>query len=487
MNRHVLGARGKSPAAFDRPCIRHRNCVGPLNNKGVTYAEYAPSSRLVSPAPDRSRCDAGFHHGLLVLTLSVALGVAAPAGAQRRLAAPGLPEGPQVLTDSGAQPFRVVPITGLQQPWALAFLPNGDILVTEVEGSLRIIRNGVVDPQPVSGVPEVNTTVGRAGLMDVAVHPRYTENKFIYLTYSKPKPGNPYDAIRWVGTERQPAGKRDAVTVTLARARFEGGHALTDVEDIFVADAWTQGASGSRIVFAPDGTIIMTVGMAGRYGVGTADDAQNPANHAGKILRLNDDGSVPGDNPFVGEAGYRPEIYAIGIRNAHGLFVHPETGEIWQTEHGPMGGDEINIIRPGRNYGWPVVSYGNDYSGNRTGGRSGPSSANRTREDMEEPFLFWNPSPAVAGITIYTGDKFPTWKGNIFVAAMGGRNLGARQVHRIVLSQTGLPQRWGNLTMLAEFRQRIRDVKQGPDGLLYLTVDEPQGAILRIEPVQAPN
>ena len=159
---------------------------------------------------------------VLVLALLVALGVAAPAGAQSRLPAPGLPDGPQVLTDSGEQPFRVVPITGLQQPWALAFLPNGDILVTEVEGSLRIIRNGVLDPQPVSGVPEVNTS-GRAGLMDVAVHPRYAENKFIYLTYSKPRPGNPYDAIRWVGTERQPAGKRDVVTVTLARGRFEEG------------------------------------------------------------------------------------------------------------------------------------------------------------------------------------------------------------------------------------------------------------------------
>jgi glucose/arabinose dehydrogenase len=171
----------------------------------------------------------------------------------------------------------VVPIKGLNRPWALAFLPNGDILVTEVQGRLRIIRNGVLDPQPISGVPEVNNRAVTAGLMDVAVHPRYSENKFIYLTYSKSKPGNPYDDISWAGTDRKPAGKRDAVTVTLARARFEGGKALTDVKDIFVSDAWTQGSSGSRIVFAKDGTIIMTVGIPTRHQIGTADDAQNPS------------------------------------------------------------------------------------------------------------------------------------------------------------------------------------------------------------------
>ena len=245
-----------------------------------------------------------------------------------------------------------------------------------------------------------------------------------------------------------------------------------------------QGASAARIVFDPAGKIIMTVGMPTRHEVGKADDAQNPANHAGKILRFNDDGTVPSDNPFVGKTGYKPEIFALGIRNALGLFVHPQTGEIWETENGPMGGDEINIIKPGRNYGWPVVSYGMDYSGNQKGGLSGTSSDDRMKPGMEDPFIFWNPSPAVTGIVVYTGDRFPQWKGNIFVGAMGGDNLGARQLHRIVLSRTGRPQQRGNLTMLAELKQRIRDVRQGPDGLLYLTTDEAAGAVLRIEPVE---
>lgn len=421
---------------------------------------------------------------MVTLVVSAVSTGARPRGQQP---ASGLPDGPQILSDSGGQPFRVVPIGGLNQPWALAFLPNGDILVTELGGRLRIIHNGVLEVQPIAGVPEVNTRAMLAGLMDVAVHPRYAENKFIYLTYSKSKPGNPYDDFRWVGAESKPAGKRDATTVALARARFEGGNTLTGVKDIFVSDAWSQGPSGSRIVFARDGTILMTVGMPARHQIGTADDAQNPANHAGKILRLNDDGTVPTDNPFVGKAGYRPEIYALGIRNALGLFVHPETGEIWETENGPMGGDEINIIRPGRNYGWPVVSYGSDYSGRQLGGLAGTSSADRLAKGMEEPFMYWNPSPAMAGIIVYTGDKFPSWKGNIFVGAMGGPNLGARQLHRVVLSRDRLAQTRGNLTMLYELKQRIRDVRQGPDGLLYLTTDETAGAVLRIEPVQAPD
>ncbi|HEV8318270.1 MAG TPA: PQQ-dependent sugar dehydrogenase [Vicinamibacterales bacterium] len=396
-------------------------------------------------------------------------------GADRPLV--DLPDRPQVLTDSGGQPFRLVPITGLRQPWALAFLPNGDMLVTELGGRLRFIRHGVLDPQPIAGVPEVNTRVWRAGLMDVAVHPRYAENKFIYLTYSKPVPPTPEES----------AAKRQSVVITLARARFDGGAALTDLKDVFVSDVRCQSACGSRIAFAKDGAIIMTIGKPSGTQPGTIPDPQNPASHAGKVLRLNDDGTVPKDNPFVGRAGYRPEIYAFGIRNAIGLFVHPQTGEIWETEHGPMGGDEINIIRPGRNYGWPVISYGSDYSGRPTGG-SGPSTADRRHEGMEEPFLYWNPSPAVGGITIYTGDKFPTWKGNIFVGAMGaGSHLGARQLHRIVLNKDGLPQRGGDWTMLYELKRRIRDVKQGPDGLLYLTVDAVEGAVLRIEPVQTSN
>ena len=374
-----------------------------------------------------------------------------------------LPAGPEVREDSSGHPFRVVPIKGLSYPWALAFLPGGDILVTELGGTLRIIRDGVLDPDPLAGVPEANSTSWRAGLMDVALHPRYADNKLVYLTYSKPRAEQAAAA--------GPLGSGTAAA--LARARFEGGAALTDVEDIFVADAACRPACASRIAFAHDGTLIMALGMP------HGEEPQDPATHAGKILRLNDDGSVPRDNPFIGWKGYLPEIYALGIRNAIGLFVHPETGQIWATDHGPLGGDEINIIESGKNYGWPVISYGRDYANRPIG------SGKRQLEGMEEPFLFWNPSPAAAGITIYTGDRFPAWKGNIFVGALGdGSHLGARQLHRIALSRLGQPQRGRNWTLLHELKRRIRDVKQGPDGLLYVTVDAAEGAVLRIEPIE---
>ena len=385
-----------------------------------------------------------------------------------------LPDGPQVFNEHG-QTFRVVPITGLEQPWALAFLPNGDILVTERRGRLRIVRDGVLDPQPIAGVPEVTSAAIGSGLMDIAVHPRYADNRFIYFTYSKPMPGNPFEDYGDV--------KRDAYTCTLARARFDRDGALSDVQDIFQADAWAQGSSAARIVFGRDGKIYMTVGMPTRHMIGNADDAQNPGNHAGKVLRLNDDGTTPSDNPFFGKEEYRPEIYALGIRNALGLFVHPDTGQIWETENGPMGGDEINIIEAGRNYGWPVVSYGRDYTGNQLGGVSGTTSERTWAPGMEEPFMYWVPSPALSGIAIYTGDRFPAWKNQIFIGALGGPNLGSRQLHRVVLNSRGLPQRAGVTTLLSALKQRIRDVRQGPDGLLYLTTDEPRGALLRIEPV----
>ncbi len=374
-----------------------------------------------------------------------------------------LPSGPEIFKDSSGRPFRVVPIAGLRHPWSLALLPHGDILVTELEGRLRIIRNGALDPEPIGGVPKATTQAWRAGLMDVVLHPRYADNHFVYLTYTKAVPAPRAESAR-------PEVRN---TVALARARFAGGAALADVQDVFVSDIRCGAACASRVAFARDGTIIMTIGMP------RGDAPQDPATHAGKILRLNDDGTVPADNPFVGRPGYRPEIYALGIRNAVGLFVHPETGEIWETEHGPMGGDEINIIEAGRNYGWPVISYGREYSNQPVG------SGDRRLEGMEEPFLFWNPSPAVGGILIYTGDRFPDWQGNIFVGALGaGSYLGARQLHRIELTGSGNPQRAGNWTLLHELQRRIRDVKQGPDGLLYVTVDAAEGAVLRLEPVE---
>jgi glucose/arabinose dehydrogenase len=263
-----------------------------------------------------------------------------------------LPNAPHDFT-SVAHAFRVTPIKGLSRPFALAFLPDGNMLVTERAGRLRIVRNGVVDPKPIAGIPEV-LDVRLKGLQDLALHPRFTENRLIYFTYYKLKPG-----------------EKDVAAAVLARARWDGGYELTDVKDLFVSDAWCATPSAARIAFDRDGrTLFLAIGVPirlNRPNTAQPEDSQNPGSDAGKVLRLNDDGSVPADNPFVGKAGYKPEIYALGIRNSLGLFVHPQTGELWEHENGPMGGDEINIIKAGKNYGWPVVSFGRAYSGDPTG------------------------------------------------------------------------------------------------------------------------
>jgi aldose sugar dehydrogenase len=367
-----------------------------------------------------------------------------------------LSDQPQVFKSVGTA-YRVTPTKGLVRPWALAFLPNGDLLITERGGRLRVVHDGVLDPQEITGIPPV--LHHRAfGLMDIALHPRFAENHLIYFTYSKPK-----------------AGETDVAAAALLRARYDGGHALSSVEDLFDSNAFTDQASQARIVFGRDGKIYLSIGMTHPGKFGSAQDAQDPASHGGKILRLNDDGSAPSDNPFVGRPGHKPEIYAFGIRNAIGLIVHPQTGEIWETENGPLGGDEVNIIQAGKNYGWPVISYGRSYSGERTGG-TGPTLAEPCAPGMEQPFLFWNPSIAAAGMVIYTGERFPKWKGHLFVGALRGNHL-----ERVTIDTNGLPQRpWEPL--LTELKQRIREVRQGPDGLLYLLTDEDAGALLRIEP-----
>jgi glucose/arabinose dehydrogenase len=347
-----------------------------------------------------------------------------------------------------SQPIRVIPfVKGLAAPWSLAFLPNGDMLVTEKVGRLRIVRDGVLDANPIAGVPQV-WAMGHGGLLEVAVHPRFDENRFVYLTYAK-------------------AGEKGNTTA-LARGRFDG-KALTDVQDLFVADAWSTGNAhfGSKLAFGRDGTLYMTVGERN-----DRDRAQNTGDHAGKVLRLRDDGSVPADNPFVGRAGVRPEIYSYGHRNQQGLSVHPETGDLWATEHGPQGGDELNLIRPGRNYGWPVTTFGREYNGNLI--------TNRTwQEGMEPPVTIWVPSLGLSGMAFYTGDQLPGWKESLFVGGLSGL-----QLHRVVFSEGG-PQ--GRETLLADLKLRIRDVRQGPDGLLYLATDaNPGGVILRIEPGTPP-
>src|SRR6266852_796390 len=370
-----------------------------------------------------------------------------------------LPNEPQIFSSAG-QKFRVVATKGLSRPFSLAFLPDGDMLITERAGRLRIIRNGALDPQPIAGVPPVLDSRLK-GMQDIALHPRFAENRLVYFTYYKPKPG-----------------EKEVATATLARGRFDGNHALTDVRDLFVSDAWCATPSAARIAFAPDGKIFLSVGVPIRGPTGTAqpDDSQLPGSDAGKVLRLNDDGTVPPDNPFVGKPGYKPEIYAIGIRNSLGMVIHPQTGELWEHENGPMGGDEINVIKAGRNYGWPTISYGRAYNGDLTGDTSGPTSEQHQMPGMEEPFLIWVPSIAPSGLAFYTGDQFPAWKGNIFVGGMRGMVL-----QRIVLNAKGMPILRENL--LTEIKQRIRDVRQGPDGLLYVLTDETKGALLRLEPV----
>ncbi len=366
------------------------------------------------------------------------------------VAVPPLGAGPFVFDTAEQHKIRVVVTKGLEHPWSMAFLPDGSMLVTERPGRLRVIRNGVLEPKPIGGVPEVRTK-GNGGFMDIALHPRFPENHLVYFTYTKPvEKGNG--------------------APTVARGRLEGS-VLTEVRDVLVTESYEgTGGLSARIVFGRDGMLYFATGG----NVGWV--AQEPGSLRGKILRLRDDGSAPPDNPFIGRAGYKPEIFSLGHRNSLGLMVHPETGALWNNENGPNGGDEINIILPGRNYGWPVVSFGRDYAGPRV-------SDTPTREGMENPLLVWIPSIAVAGMTVYTGDRFPHWKSNVFVGSLRtGEIPGTGHLERLVFNERTEEMR--RERMLGELRQRIREVRQGPDGYLYLLTDEDDGALLRIEPAQ---
>jgi glucose/arabinose dehydrogenase len=373
------------------------------------------------------------------------------AGAQDLRGSPPLPQLPQVYETSG-QRIRVVEIAGgLANPWSLAFLPNGDMLVTERAGRLRILRNGVLDPTPIAGVPAVRNTI-LGGLHEVLLHPDFATNQILYLSYAK-------------------GGEGDLATTAVSRGRFDGTK-LDDVEEIFVAENWSASPTnfGARMVFGRDGKLYLTVGERQEQ-----ERAQNTMLHGGKVLRLNDDGSVPADNPFVGKEGYLPEIYSLGHRSPQGLAVHPATGAIWENEHGPLGGDEINVIEPGKNYGWPLVTYGRDYDGSIVSDLS-------SRPDLAPPLMYWVPSIAISGLTFYTGDRFPEWKGNAFVGSMmAGRIRWTGHVQRLTFENGQPIQRE---PILVEIRQRIRDVRAGPDGLLYVLTDQNPGVVLRVEPVE---
>jgi glucose/arabinose dehydrogenase len=397
---------------------------------------------------------------LLVLLIGMAIAAGLAFSAQAPQApANKLGDGPWNYTTSERNTrIKVSVVTkGLSHPWSIVWLPNGDMLVTERAGRLRIIRNGVLDPEPIKGVPKVQSG-GTSGLLDIALHPKFAENHLVYLSYNTSKP--------------KPNGANGSVYSTaLARARFDG-NALVDVKEIFVAEPWADlsGGDASRILFAPDGTIYFSSSHHR-----DEKGPQDPMSDLGKVLRVNDDGTIPKNNPFVGKSGYRPEIYSIGHRTIMGLTFHPTTGALWETENGPQGGDEVNIIQPGKNYGWPVVTYGHDYDGTPLNEREGPPNT-------VLPTLFWVPSITTSGIAFYTGDRFPAWKNNLFVGSMTvGRISGTGHLERIVFNEKGEQRRE---SLITDLHQRIRDVRQGPDGLLYLLTDEDAGAVLRIEPAQ---
>ncbi len=369
------------------------------------------------------------------------------------LAGRKLPNLPMEFDTAEGQRIRVVAVTrALEFPFSAAFLPDGAMLVTERAGRLRILRNGVLDPKPISGAP-ASYWAGDSGMpgavhgyMDVALHPQFAQNHLLYLVYTKP-----------AGADKVDANKR---VTAIARGRLEGNE-LKDVRDIFVADQQTT----SRIAFGRDGTLYMTT---------SGNDPQDPNTLGGKVLRFRDDGSIPPDNPFVGQAGHRPEVYTLGHRSALGLAMHPGTGEMWENENGPNGGDEINILKPGRNYGWPLVSYGRTYTGPW-------QSAPPGHVGFEPPVVIWIPAIAVSGMTFYTGDRLPKWKGDVFVGSLRtGEIPGTGHLERILFNEKMEELRRESL--LTELHQRIRDVRQGPDGLLYLLTDEKEGAVLRIEP-----
>ena len=356
-----------------------------------------------------------------------------------------LGDGPFIFDTAEQHKIKVTVITkALDRPFGMVFLPGGDILVSERGGKLRVVRDGVLDQQFVGGVPKVNARAN-AGLYDFVLHPRYAQNRWIYFAFSKPGEGN------------------QSATV-LARAKLQG-HSLTEVQELYSTEQGTN-IGGSRLAFAQDGTILMTTPAAG-----IVEQAQDPMSAYGKVLRLKDDGSVPPDNPFVGKQGYRAEIYTLGHRDHLGLVVH-SSGAIFNAEHGPNGGDEVNLIKPGANYGWPLISFGRQYNGTRI-----PPY----KEGMEIPQIVWVPSIGPSGIMFYTGDKFPAWKNNLFVgSARYGEIRGFGHLERVVLNDKFEDIR--REMLLGDLHQRFRDVRQGPDGNIYALTDQEVGALLRIEP-----
>jgi glucose/arabinose dehydrogenase len=366
------------------------------------------------------------------------------------------------IVDVQGGQIRVVTVaTGLVHPWSIALLPaDGSMLVAERNGLVRLIQDNALVAEPVwsaEGVAAGNE------LKWLALHPRFASNQLVYLSYPK-------------------SGER-GTTLAVARGRFDGRR-LNDVREIFVADAWeTGGNMGGKILFGPDETLYVTVGDRDRLCcTGTEDNslrmkAQDLGSHVGKTLRIRDDGTVPPDNPFVGRAGAKPEIFTYGHRNGYGLAFHPETGELWQAEIGPMGGDEVNILLPGHNYGWPLVSMGRNYTGSLVSERP------FQRDGMDNARMFWVPSISPSSLMFYTGQRFPQWRDNMFVGALNGLSL-----QRVAFGQPSQAER--REPVLRALNMRIRDVQQARDGVIYVATErsfggaEANGAVLRLEPVE---
>ena len=374
---------------------------------------------------------------------------------------PPLPDAPVRYETAEGQTIRVrVYARGFQNPWSMAFVSDDTILVAERGGAIKAVRNGVVDPKPVPGAP-VAIGAGLSGT-DLALHPDFERNRVVYISYTKPLDPPP-GAAQPAGPAAGRGGRGAAPRTTLAVARATwDGKGFTGTRDIFVG----EGGSGGPIVFGGDGMLYVAHG---------GGDTQSPKTLGGKILRLTDQGKVPPDNPFVGRADARPEVFTMGHRTFLRMAKHPLTGAIWQIENGPNGGDEVNILAPGANYGWPLISLGRTYGG--------PWQGPFTKEGFRDPIIYWMPAIAVSSITFYTGDRLPKWKGDVFVSGMRyGEIPGTGQLHRILINKNLEELR--REPLLVDLRRRIRDVKQGRDGLLYLLTDEADAVMLRIEPAE---
>jgi aldose sugar dehydrogenase len=368
--------------------------------------------------------------------LALALAAAAPAAAAA--------QSDTFPTEKGSVVLEQV-AKGLEHPWSLAFLPDGRMLVTERPGRMRIVTMDGAISQPLAGVPAVAAR-GQGGLLDVALDPDFAANRLVYITFAEPREGGAGASVARLRLNPEATGFADATVIFRQQPAYTGGNHF-----------------GSRIVF--DRTGAMFVALGDRYNL--KDQAQNRANTVGKVVRINRDGSIPADNPGHRREGWNAAVWSIGHRNVQGAALHPATGRLWTAEHGARGGDEINIPEAGKNYGWPVITYGRDYSGARIG--EGTHKAG-----MEQPVFYWDPSIAPSGMIFYTGDRFPGWKGNAFIGALAGGVVARMTLDgdKVVAEER----------LFAGAGNRFRDVRQGPDGLIYLLTDHRDGRLLRIRP-----